>query len=117
MNNIPADLAPPTVVRQVAGPHPQVPPELNPTIIPGPGEENDPLLQTHGQFDFSPMPNGLNGYTEDDYDNILRNNGWWIPEGPYEEEDFPDDTDEDSDEEEEEEEDDREMINEVVNNF
>lgn len=92
---------PPVLVRQVAGPVHE--PQLVDTSL-------QPTFNVHGQSDFSPLPDGLWGYDEDDYDNIIRNNGWWVPEGEYEEEDV---TDESSDEEEEEEED----VDEIVNRF
>jgi hypothetical protein len=76
---------PPMLVRQVAG------------------DVHEPQL-----VDTSPQPTFIvNGQLDD----IMRNNGWWVPEGEYEEEDVTDDSD-DSDEEEDEEE-----INEIVNNF
>ena len=89
---------PPALVRQTN--MPVVEPVNEPTIV---QFENDPLLQVHGQFDFSPMPNGLNGYTEEDYENILYNNGWFVDleadQEEFEQEEFPD-SDSDSDDEE-----------------
>ena len=94
---------PPPLARQQTGflEMPIVEPVNNPTIV---RFEEDPLLQVHGQFDFSPMPNGLNGYTEEDYENIMRNNGWWVDleadQEEFEQEEFPD-SDSDSDDDEE----------------
>lgn len=91
---------PPPLVRQETGmlQMPIVEPANNPTIV---QFENDPLLLVHGQFNFSPMPNGLNGYTEEDYENLMRNNGWWVDleeDNEFEQEEFPD-SDSDSDDE------------------
>lgn len=97
---------PPALPRQGNGPY--VAPQNNPLIIPM-EDENDPLLQPHGQFDFSPMPNGLNGYTLDDYENIARNNGWFIPEGDYEIESLSDSESESEDEDA--------VMHDAVNNF
>lgn len=106
---------PPALVRQMTGDVaplppalPRVNPENNPLIVPM-EDENDPLLQVHGQFDFRPVPNGLSGYTLDDYENIARNNGWFVPEGDYEIEEMSD-SDSDSDDEDA-------IMHDAVNNF
>jgi hypothetical protein len=92
---------PPSLVRQVAGDlHPDVPPELDYRILP-PSVDDDPLLQINGQLGWELRPNGLNGYTLDDFENIARNQGWYVSDGEdWECETIPD-SDSDSDDEEE----------------
>ena len=74
---------------------------FNPRIVP---DGVDPLLESRGQFDFSPHPNGLDGLTVEDYENLARNNGWYIEEdeGVWsgEEEDLTDDSEDEQEEEE-----------------
>lgn len=76
------NLSPPPLERQqtqlVIPNTPPVPPEYEPMIVQE-QDENDPLLQIHGQFDFRPIPNGLDGYSLEDYENVARNNGWYVP--------------------------------------
>jgi hypothetical protein len=91
----------PVLRRQVAGPvfPPEVHPNLDYRILPIPEEpEADPLLQINGGWDWEPRPNGLDGYTLDDFENVSRNNGWYLPPG-FELEEVTDESDsEDEDE-------------------
>jgi hypothetical protein len=108
MNNQENIPPPPSLTRQLTGliPFPDpVPPELDYRILPVPEDpRQDPLLEMHGGFDWEPLPNGLDGYTLEDYENIARNNGWFVPED-FEFEDVTDDSDDEEEDEEEEEED------------
>lgn len=93
---------PPVMTRQVGGY------VGDDTMIPF---DNEPEVSVHGQSFFSL----LDGYDTETYENICRNNGWYVSNGPYEEEDLTDSSDDEEDEEEEV--DDEAMINEFVNNF
>lgn len=105
MNNQENLPPPPLLTRQETGfipfPNP-VPPELDYRILPVPEDpQQDPLLEMSGGFDWVPLPNGLDGYTIEDFENIARNNGWYVPE-EFECEEVTDDEEEEEEEEEKE---------------
>lgn len=85
---------PPSLVRQV-GQDLYVPPDLDTVIVP---DGQDPLLNVNGAW--MPRPNGLDGYTLEDFENIARNNGWYVDNFDLED----DETDNEEEEQEEEEE-------------
>ena len=94
------NIAPPPLVRQVAGD--LVPPDPLVAVFNQPRDE--------GRFEngvwipptFVPLPNGMDGLTEEDHDNIMRNNGWYVEgddsSNEYEQEDFPDSSDDEDEE-------------------
>jgi hypothetical protein len=93
------NLGPPPLVRQVAG---DVVRDPLVAVFDGPREEGRFENGVWVPPDFVPLPNGMDGYTEEDWENVRRNNGWYVEEdssNEYEQEDFPDSSDSEDEEE------------------